>query len=44
MAVVGALQNSSYDDKEGNKRYVTEIIAEEIELLMPREDVSQKLQ
>ena len=31
--VGGALQNRSYDDKDGNKRYVTEIICDEVEFL-----------
>ena len=28
--VVGRLQNRSYEDKKGNKKYITEVIAEEI--------------
>lgn len=37
--VVGALQSRSYTDKEGAKRYVTEIVAEEIDFLnSKRED------
>ena len=36
VAVVGRLQNRSYDDKDGNKRYVTDIIADEVEFLTPR--------
>jgi single-strand DNA-binding protein len=32
-AVVGHLQTRSYTDKEGAKRYVTEIVAEEIDFL-----------
>lgn len=32
-AVIGSLQTRSYDDKEGVKRYVTEIVADEIEFL-----------
>lgn len=31
--IVGSVQNRSYDDKEGNKRYITEIIADEVEFL-----------
>ncbi|MBM3761609.1 MAG: single-stranded DNA-binding protein [Acidobacteria bacterium] len=31
--VEGRLSNRSYDDKDGNKRYVTEVIAEEVMLL-----------
>lgn len=33
VAVVGTLQTRSYDDKDGAKRYVTEIVAEEIDFL-----------
>ena len=32
-AVVGSLQTRSYDDKSGAKRYVTEIMADEVEFL-----------
>lgn len=32
-AVVGHLQTRSYTDKEGAKRYVTEIVAEELDFL-----------
>ena len=34
-AVVGSLQVRSFDDKNGVKRYVTEIIADEVEFLTP---------
>jgi len=34
--VVGSIQNRSYEDKDGNKRYVTEIVADEVEFLTPR--------
>lgn len=33
VAVVGEIQTRSYDDKNGVKRYVTEIVAEDIEFL-----------
>ncbi len=32
VIIEGSLQNRSYEDKDKNKRYVTEIIAERIEL------------
>ena len=38
VAVVGSIQTRSYDDREGIKRYVTEIIAEEVEFLSPTEN------
>ena len=33
VIIEGNLQNRNYEDKDGNKRYVTEIIAERIELI-----------
>lgn len=33
VIIEGSLQNRSYEDKDKNKRYVTEIIAERIELI-----------
>ena len=33
VAVVGAIQTRSYDAQDGTKRYVTEIVAEEVEFL-----------
>lgn len=33
VAIVGTLQTRSYDDKDGVKRYVTEVVAEEIDFL-----------
>jgi len=30
VAIEGKLNNSSYDDKDGNKRYVTEIVVNEL--------------
>lgn len=33
VCVVGMLQNTSYDDKEGIKRYRTDVIAEDVEFL-----------
>lgn len=36
VGVVARLQNRSYDDKDGIKRYVTDIIANEVEFLSPK--------
>ena len=36
VGVVARLQNRSYDDKDGIKRYVTDIIASEVEFLSPK--------
>jgi len=33
VAIEGKLTNRSYDDKEGNKRYVTEIVVSELLML-----------
>lgn len=38
VAVEGTIQNRSYDAQDGSKRYVTEIIADNIEALGARED------
>lgn len=38
VAIVGRLQNRSYEDKDGNKRYVTDIVAEEVEFLTPKRE------
>lgn len=35
-AVMGRIQNSSYDAPDGSKRTITTIVAEEIEFLSPR--------
>ena len=36
VAVVGELQTRSYEAKDGSKRYVTEIVADEVEFLTPK--------
>lgn len=33
IAIEGKLTHRSYDDKDGNKQYITEVVAEEIVLL-----------
>lgn len=42
IAVIGAIQNRTYEDKEGVKRTVTDIIADEIEFLTPVDKTEQK--
>lgn len=42
IAVVGSLQTRSYEDRDGNKKYVTEIMADEIEFLTPIGENSQQ--
>lgn len=36
VAIFGSLQNRSYEDKDGIKRNVTEVIANEVEFLTPK--------
>lgn len=36
IAVVGSLQSRSYDDQNGQKRYVTEVVVDEIEFVDTR--------
>ncbi|MBS1455977.1 MAG: single-stranded DNA-binding protein [Clostridia bacterium] len=36
VAVLGSLQNRSYEDKDGIKRNVTDIVASEVEFLTPK--------
>ncbi|WP_027639417.1 single-stranded DNA-binding protein [Clostridium cadaveris] len=33
MAISGRIQTRSYDDKEGKKRYITEVVAQEVSFL-----------
>lgn len=36
VGVVGSLQTRSYDAEDGTKRYVTEVVADEVEILTPK--------
>ena len=36
VAVSGSIQTRSYEGQDGNRRYVTEIVADEVEFLSPR--------
>jgi len=36
-AVVGSVQNRSYEAQDGSKRYITEIMADEVEFLSPNQ-------
>ena len=36
VAIVGSLQNRSYEDKDGIKRTVTDVVASEVEFLSPK--------
>ena len=41
VAVSGEIQTRSYEAKDGTKRYVTEIIADEVEFLSRRGDAAE---
>ena len=41
VAIVGALQNRTYEDRDGNKRTVTEVVANEVEFLSPTNSPSE---
>ena len=41
VAIEGSLQNRSYEDKDGIKRTITEIIANEVEFLNTKEEPKQ---
>jgi single-strand DNA-binding protein len=43
VAVSGRLQNRSYEAKDGTKRYITEIIASEVQFLDRAKDEQQPL-
>ncbi len=36
VAIIGSLQNRSYEDKDGIKRNVTDVVANEVEFLSPK--------
>ena len=38
VAVSGSIQTRSYEDKDGNKRYSTEVVADDVEFLTPGGD------
>lgn len=42
-AIVGSLQNRTYEDKNGDKRTVTEIMAEEVEFLTPKKQEDHEM-
>ncbi|MGN1227561.1 MAG: single-stranded DNA-binding protein [Christensenellales bacterium] len=43
VAVVGSIQNRSYDAEDGTKRYVTDIVADEVEFLTPKSASSDEV-
>ena len=38
VMIEGKLTSRSYDDKDGNKRYITEVVANEFLLITPRKE------
>ena len=42
--IEGKIQTRSYDDRDGNKRYITEIVADQMQMLGGREDGQQSQQ
>ena len=38
--IEGKIQTRSYDDRDGNKRYITEIVADQLQMLGSRDDQS----
>lgn len=38
VAVIGSIQTRSYDAQDGSKRYVTEVVADEVEFLSTPQD------
>lgn len=41
VAIVGTLQNRTYEDRDGNKRTVTEVVANEVEFLSATNNTSE---
>jgi len=41
IAIVGSIQNRTYEDTKGNKKFITDIIANEVEFLTPKTDSEQ---
>ena len=44
MAISGRIQTRSYDDKEGKKRYITEVVAQEVSFLSKGKDNNSSTQ
>lgn len=42
IGVVGSIQSRSYEDKNGNRRYVTEVVAEEAEFVGSKKQAESK--
>lgn len=44
VGIVGSIQTRSYTAKDGGKRYVTEVVADEVEFLTPRGSAGENVQ
>lgn len=44
MAISGRIQTRSYEDKEGKKRYITEVVAQEVSFLSKGKDNNSSTQ
>lgn len=44
VGVVGSIQTRSYTAKDGGKRYVTEVVADDVEFLTPRGSAGENVQ
>ncbi len=42
VAICGSLQTRSYEDKEGNKRYVSEIVASDVEFIKTNKSTEEQ--
>lgn len=43
IAIVGRLKNNNYEDKDGNKRYTTEVITEDIEFVGNKKEETKQV-
>lgn len=42
IGIVGSIQSRSYEDKNGNRRYITEVVAEEVEFVGSKKQAESK--
>lgn len=43
ISVTGRIENESYTGKDGNKKYVTEVVADTIRFLSPRKETGEEV-
>ena len=41
--IEGRIQTRSYDDRDGNKRYITEIVADQMQMLGISRDITERI-